>query len=400
MATRGPDGRLVDAWGQPGCRHGTLSNPAYREYLLSWCRKQIDAGADYLFMDEINAAPAEPARASTTTRSPIFAPIRCAAIVPNKAGRGAIPAGKRRSRSLSDDPPVCPDGRIGSFQYRGYLASRGLSGDPHQAENPLAALRRQFRADRDDRAWKWLTDAIRAYAASRGRRVLSAATAGPLRRLQVLGVWDKWRTAGGAVDLTHSQLDDWGATVANGWSMAGRRCPSCCSTIGASADSPGWRSRPTIANCGSGPRRRDLCRGRVLRVSHPRAAERRRAPRRHARRSRPANHLLPATPKPLPRRPGVGLRAAADAGTAVERGGVAASVAAGADAARDQSAGRAGPADATPRRGHGDSGRRPAEFRGRGLARLAGRETRARLRSTGGKCAWCCRSWRPTRWRS
>jgi len=36
--------------------HGTLSNPAYREYLLSWCRRQIDAGIDYLFMDEINAA--------------------------------------------------------------------------------------------------------------------------------------------------------------------------------------------------------------------------------------------------------------------------------------------------------------------------------------------------------
>jgi len=56
MATRGPDGRLVDAWKEPGCRHGTLSNPAYREYLFSWCRRQIDQGVDYLFMDEINAA--------------------------------------------------------------------------------------------------------------------------------------------------------------------------------------------------------------------------------------------------------------------------------------------------------------------------------------------------------
>ena len=56
MATRGPDGQLVNAWNEPHCRHGTLSNPAYREYLLSSCKQQIDAGADYLFMDEINAA--------------------------------------------------------------------------------------------------------------------------------------------------------------------------------------------------------------------------------------------------------------------------------------------------------------------------------------------------------
>lgn len=31
-------------------------SPAYREYLLAACKRQIDAGVDYLFMDEINAA--------------------------------------------------------------------------------------------------------------------------------------------------------------------------------------------------------------------------------------------------------------------------------------------------------------------------------------------------------
>ena len=56
MATRGPAGQLMDAWDTPGIRHGSLSSPAYRDYLLGWCRQQIDAGVDYLFMDEHTAA--------------------------------------------------------------------------------------------------------------------------------------------------------------------------------------------------------------------------------------------------------------------------------------------------------------------------------------------------------
>ena len=59
MATRGPDGEFVDAWEQPGLRHGSLSSPAYLDYLFRWCREQIDAGADYLFMDEHTAALSE-----------------------------------------------------------------------------------------------------------------------------------------------------------------------------------------------------------------------------------------------------------------------------------------------------------------------------------------------------
>ena len=46
----------MDAWETPGIRHGSLSSPAYRDYLLGWCRQQIDAGVDYLFMDEHTAA--------------------------------------------------------------------------------------------------------------------------------------------------------------------------------------------------------------------------------------------------------------------------------------------------------------------------------------------------------
>ena len=59
-----------------------------------------------------------------------------------------------------------------TFQYRAYLKSLRLTANPHVAANPLAADWHAFRNQRDDRAWKWLTDAIRAHAAAKGRRVL------------------------------------------------------------------------------------------------------------------------------------------------------------------------------------------------------------------------------------
>jgi hypothetical protein len=173
MATRGPDGKLVDAWGERNCRHGTLSNPAYLEYLLSWCRRQIDAGVDYLFMDEINAA-----------------------LQPNE---GFDEYSQR--------------------DYRTWREKRGLVSD-------TPAQRQAFRRDRDDRAWKWLSDAIRSYAASKGRRVLLSGNG--LARyvdLQVLGVWGDWRVKNGAVDLSENQIKKWASTVAKGRELAGKRVP-------------------------------------------------------------------------------------------------------------------------------------------------------------------------------
>lgn len=180
LATRGPDGQLVDAWATKGCRHGSLSNPAYLDYLLSWCRKQIDAGADYLFMDEINAAL--------------------------QANEGFD------DYSLRD--------------YRTWLKGHGLDAQALAPPNPRAAEWHAFRRERDDRAWKHLCDAIRAYAAAKGRRVLLSANGlAPYVDLQVLGVWGLWRVKDGAIDLAESQLDEWAATVASGRALARRPVP-------------------------------------------------------------------------------------------------------------------------------------------------------------------------------
>jgi hypothetical protein len=100
---------------------------------------------------------------------------------------------------------------------------RPSGGKGWDEKNPLAADWHAFRRERDDRAWKWLTDTIRAHARSKNRRVLISANG--LARyvdLQVLGVWDSWRVKNGAVDLAESQIQEWASTVQAGWALAGR----------------------------------------------------------------------------------------------------------------------------------------------------------------------------------
>ena len=169
MATRGADGQLVDAWGRPGIRHGSLSSPAYLDYLFRWSREQIDAGADYLFMDEHTAA------------------------LSKKEGYDDY--------SLAD--------------FRRYL--REVSPDGTMAS---------FREWRDDRAWKALTDRIRAYAKERGRTVLISANGlAKYVDLQVLGIWKKWTTKDGHIELSENQLPYWHSLVERGRALAGKRVP-------------------------------------------------------------------------------------------------------------------------------------------------------------------------------
>ena len=225
MATRGPDGQLVDAWDTPGCRHGTLSNPKYLEYLLSWARKQIDAGADYLFMDEVSAA----LRSNEGFDDYSLADFRKHLLKTYCEGQGWTADDPRWAERLKvdlTDKALCPDGTIRTLDYRSYLKKHGLVRDPWSGKNPLAADYRMSRKERDDRAWKWLTDEMRAYAASQGRRVLISGNG--LEKyvdLQVLGVWGNWVIKDGHVDFTESQMHVWESTVRMGRWRAARRVP-------------------------------------------------------------------------------------------------------------------------------------------------------------------------------
>ena len=225
MATRGADGQLVDAWGEPDTRHGTLSNPAYRQYLLSWCRRQIDAGVDYLFMDEHTAAiQVNEGFDDYSIRD--FRAFLIRRYCDQQQWQRDDARWQSKFRIDLSDREVCADGTMDSFHYRAYLKGLDLVAKPHSRGNPLAGDWHAARLERDARAWKWLTDAIRAYAAGKGRRVLISANG--LARyvdLQVLGVWGQWRAKDGSVDLSQSQVQEWASIVASGRALAGDRVP-------------------------------------------------------------------------------------------------------------------------------------------------------------------------------
>ncbi len=225
MATRGPDGRLVDAWGRPGIRHGSLSSPAYLDYLFRWCREQIDAGVDYLFMDEHTAA-LQPPEGYDDHSLADFRRYLLERWPEAKGWTRNDPCWRSRFQIDPADARICPGGDMSTFDYRAFLRARNALADPGAPGNPLAPAWRQFRAWRDARAWKELTDRIRAYARAQSRRVwISANGLAPLVDLQVLGVWGRWRVKDGQIDLSESQLPQWRGLVTQGHELAGRRVP-------------------------------------------------------------------------------------------------------------------------------------------------------------------------------
>lgn len=224
MATRGPEGQLINAWNRANRRHGTLSNPAYLEYILASCKKQIDAGADCLFMDELKAALG-PNEGFDDYSNDDFRKYLL-----DRYGKQGWEQGDKRWRDVFKidlgDRNVAPDGTMGTFRYREYLKSLGLGAHPHAARNPLDAVWVGFRVERDHRAWKWLADAIRAYAAAQGRRVLLSGNGlTSYVDFQTLGVWDRWLTTDERVDLRENQIYEWASVVSAGWEYVGKKIP-------------------------------------------------------------------------------------------------------------------------------------------------------------------------------
>lgn len=225
MATRGPDGKYVDAWDTPGIRHGSLSSPAYLDYLFRWCREQIDAGADYLFMDENTAALSE--REGYDDHS--LADFRNYLLKDCPQTQGWKPDDGRWTETWGialDNREICPDGTMGTFDYRAFMRVHGLLEKPNVEANRLSLLWWQFRKFRDDRAWKALTDRMRAYAREQGRPLLISGN-GLVKYvdLQVLGVWGQWLVKDGHVDLSQNLLPYWRSTVMRGQEIAEKPVP-------------------------------------------------------------------------------------------------------------------------------------------------------------------------------
>ena len=224
LATRGPDGQLIDAWQTPQCRHGSLSNPAYLDYLLSWCKQQIDGGVDYLFMDEINAA-----LQSDEGFDDYSVADFCTFLLERYGRQGWTPADSRWHDVFKidlTDANEAADHTLKTFRYRAYLKVLGFVQSPDAAANPLHTDWQMFITDRDDRAWKHLSDSIRAYAATKKRTVFISGN-GLARYVdfQIQGLWQDWLLKGDRIDFTPSQIEQRRATVVSGWDMADKRVP-------------------------------------------------------------------------------------------------------------------------------------------------------------------------------
>jgi hypothetical protein len=121
MATRGRDGQLVNAWGQAGIRHGSLSSPAYLDYLFRWCREQVDAGVDCLFMDEHTAAR----QSGEGFDDHSLNDFRVYLLEHHRAARGWAPDDARWERPSRNLFTVGPDGSVAhGDELNGFLQGR------------------------------------------------------------------------------------------------------------------------------------------------------------------------------------------------------------------------------------------------------------------------------------
>ncbi|MCS7192819.1 MAG: hypothetical protein NZ937_07560 [Armatimonadetes bacterium] len=234
MATRDPEGNLVDAWGLPNCRHGTLSNPRYLDYILRWCREQIEAGADCLFMDEIDAA-LHPNEGFDDYSLRDFREHLLQVYVKGQGWRIDDDRWQKQFRVDFSDKNICPDGTMRTFNYRAYLKRHGFAEQspqnpyntgPFSPENPFREEWIRFRRERDERAWHYIVEKIREFARQRNKKVFVCANGiAKFVDFQVRGIWDLWKLKDGRVDLNFSQMKDWASVVREGWFVSGRKVP-------------------------------------------------------------------------------------------------------------------------------------------------------------------------------
>lgn len=178
----------------PGARRGSLFNPAFRKYLVDYCKLQIDGGVDGLFLDEaiagFDGGEANGWNGNEGFDDHALADFNRYLIEKYPAFTAAD--WKSRFRMTDDNlvrRDIPPDDLVNNFNYRRYLQAHGWNGrgaakSPLNPANPLAdewgvvtnnrmyAGDDSFTATYLRRYWKEMVDELREHARTARRNVI------------------------------------------------------------------------------------------------------------------------------------------------------------------------------------------------------------------------------------
>ena len=214
-----PLGSYGDVW------HGSLSSPAYVDYLVRLACEQVDAGVDHLFFDQIDAG----LRETEGFDDHAIADFRAYLLNDCETTSGWSPTDERWGTALGVDPgspDECPTGDVTTLNYREYLRVNGWQAQPHASDNPIEPLWRAFRSHRDERVWRDLVGRVRTHAAGLGRTVwISANGLASSVDVQAHGSVGPWSPDNRILDLSRSYLSRCRAMVEQGRARAGGHVP-------------------------------------------------------------------------------------------------------------------------------------------------------------------------------
>jgi hypothetical protein len=187
MSTRDADNAPVphDEFGFPDpARRGNIFNPAYRRYLLSWAKIQVDGGVDGVVFDEVNGGFSGGQKYGFNGNEG-FDDYAIADF--NRYLRAKYPA-----YTAADWQSHFGMTLDGDFDYRDYLKAHGWNTDPLTAANPLAAewgrvtANRMYAEDTSFTAtylrkyWQEMVTELRSYAWRTAHRTILISSNGLL----------------------------------------------------------------------------------------------------------------------------------------------------------------------------------------------------------------------------
>lgn len=172
LTTKDPEGNLYHAFGLPNVNtyHGSLANKKWLDYVLSSAYKQIDAGIDLIFLDEVNGAYRQ-FEGYDDYGIRVFRELLIQKYCKEKNWKIDDKRWVSLFKIPIDNKDICPDGTIKTFNYPAYLRYYNWTKDPNDRNNPLASFWKEYSEEKDEKAWRYWVNKIRGYAKRKGKKI-------------------------------------------------------------------------------------------------------------------------------------------------------------------------------------------------------------------------------------